>query len=65
MNAETKHLLSQYLFDSLREQEWDEQDLMDYIDRMEDDVWGVFRDWADEDWESAEVKLLRISTYGP
>lgn len=60
MNAETKRILSQYLFDKAVEEELDEQDWMDSLDEMEDNVWGVFRDWADGDWESAEIKLLRI-----
>lgn len=63
MKAETKHLLSEYLFEKEVNERLDEDDWMDWIDRIEEDVWGFFADVADGNIESAEARIMRIRTY--
>lgn len=60
MNAETRHLLSAHLFDQAESARLDEDDRMDSFEEMECQVWGVFEDWASEDYEAASAKLIRI-----
>jgi hypothetical protein len=64
MDAETKRLLAEYLFQQAENERLDEDEWMDWIDRIEDDVWGFFSDVAEGDVESAELRLIRIRTYG-
>jgi hypothetical protein len=65
MNAKTRHLLSEYLFNKSADEALDEEDRMDLYEQMEDSVWGVFEDWENEDWEAANAKIVRIkSVYG-
>jgi hypothetical protein len=64
MDAETKRLLAEYLFQQAEDERLDEDEWMDWIDRIEDDVWGFFSDVAEGDVESAELRLIRIRTYG-
>lgn len=56
MNAETKHLLSEHLFNVAADEELDDEDLTDLYEEMEWQVWGVFEDWGNEDWESASIQ---------
>jgi len=65
MNVETKTLLSEYLLDKSIDEDLDEMELMDSYEEMEWQVWGVFEDWSNEDWDAAETKILRVvETYG-
>ena len=58
MNAETRSLLSEHLFNQAEDQRLDDDEFDP--EAMEEYVWGVFEDWGNGDWDAAEVKLLRL-----
>jgi hypothetical protein len=65
MNTKTKNILSEYIQEKLVDEELDYNELIDSYEEMEWQVWEIFNDLANEDWEGADTKLIRVkNVYG-